>query len=631
MKAWRLLKLAVPFLAGIAVAFLSRNALAVPITLMWDHPLQPAGVTFELVGNGQSTTGITGLQLEIDLPLGDDLDAAVRAWPPPGWQCGDPLVDCPDPSDWATLAITAPQTPENLTIEFLSRTPEEPEIVSQWYYADGWTGDGDGDNNLTSGWEPDNYAYGSDITIGASGNITKLAVKARTNGGSVTPKIAIYDSSDDLVASGTGAAFNTPGSGLGDWKEIDIAAVAVSSGDYKILASGSTWQFGMAYVNGTNGYGRSVTYANFPESTLGTTVTETVSFGLKVFVETSTATTETETLSIDAMLAQEDITGTTTLDSLLQQQALLQSAVIDAAVQGTPAPISADLDALAQSTFANTVSLSSLLQQVKSGDLSADALLQVLRTAGVGLDSVLITQGVNSVITLLDAALQIQDEESEVSLDGLIQQESLIASVVVDAMIQAGFLETVSVDAALRAVKTGSISLDSVLIQQGVNLETILLDALLRQSGLAATTEIDGVLAVEDQTATLSLDSVLSPGAITETVVLDGLIQGTQQTNVDMDSLIQVADQIAGPISLDSMIAVAKTGAVSIEAIVAAVRTSTVAVAALLQASVSSALSLDAFIGDLAFIAISGGRTVLVEASDNAVAVRPSDWDILLK
>jgi hypothetical protein len=102
--------LLVPFAAlGLA----SQSATAIPLTFAWNARQDwPSGTTIELEANGVTADGITATQHTFDVPVqpGEVISARVRAIPPTGYQCGDPLGPC-EPSDWDTLAQTLPAVP----------------------------------------------------------------------------------------------------------------------------------------------------------------------------------------------------------------------------------------------------------------------------------------------------------------------------------------------------------------------------------------------------------------------------------------------------------------------------------------------------------------------------------------
>lgn len=69
-------------------------------------------MTFELEAHGVTANGITATQYTTDVPVnpGEVISFRVRAIPPAGYECGDPLALC-HPSPWSTLAQTLPAVP----------------------------------------------------------------------------------------------------------------------------------------------------------------------------------------------------------------------------------------------------------------------------------------------------------------------------------------------------------------------------------------------------------------------------------------------------------------------------------------------------------------------------------------
>jgi len=112
MKSWK--HWALTLTACIALALGFAAAAERITTFAWDAaPTWPPGTTVELCGNGPTClTGLTGLSATMTLPVnpGEVIQGMARAIPPPGYQCGEPLADCP-PSAWATVAQTWPAAP----------------------------------------------------------------------------------------------------------------------------------------------------------------------------------------------------------------------------------------------------------------------------------------------------------------------------------------------------------------------------------------------------------------------------------------------------------------------------------------------------------------------------------------
>ena len=109
----------------LASCLASGHAAALLKTFSWDASPAAAtlpGITYELVVNGQTVSGITGTTTQVDMPgiEGHLIDAKVRAIPPAGQPiaccpppgCGNPpitpTVVCWTPSEWTTLRAVFP-------------------------------------------------------------------------------------------------------------------------------------------------------------------------------------------------------------------------------------------------------------------------------------------------------------------------------------------------------------------------------------------------------------------------------------------------------------------------------------------------------------------------------------------
>ena len=87
--------LLVPF---VVLALASQSAMALPLTFVWDAGQNwPSGTTIELEANGATANAIAATQYTINVPVqpGEVINARVRAIPPTGYECGDPLALCP--------------------------------------------------------------------------------------------------------------------------------------------------------------------------------------------------------------------------------------------------------------------------------------------------------------------------------------------------------------------------------------------------------------------------------------------------------------------------------------------------------------------------------------------------------
>ena len=102
-------------LIALALLLIAQSAVSLPLNFIWNDNNPGVATTFELTVNGVLTSGIVSNTQTVDIPIlpGQLLDARVRAFPPAGFKCGTPLVDCPLPTDYATLAAIFPSDPTN--------------------------------------------------------------------------------------------------------------------------------------------------------------------------------------------------------------------------------------------------------------------------------------------------------------------------------------------------------------------------------------------------------------------------------------------------------------------------------------------------------------------------------------
>lgn len=130
-------------------------------------------------------------------------------------------------------------------------------------YGVGPTGYTDGTTN--SGWQPQNFAYGGRVTFAEAGTVNQLGAFMQNSGGAPHDvKIAMYDTSGNLVASGslTLGALATM-----DWYDTStFTPVNVSAADYIILASSSDSEGGTFYGfdSANDGSFATEVYATFP-------------------------------------------------------------------------------------------------------------------------------------------------------------------------------------------------------------------------------------------------------------------------------------------------------------------------------------------------------------------------------
>jgi hypothetical protein len=114
------------------------------------------------------------------------------------------------------------------------------------------------DGESTSGWQPESFVYGADITIPGDGTVTQLGVKTRGNsGGSVALKVGLYTSGGVLVAQTTATAL---AGGSAAWVDSGSISASVSAGTYYVLVSAANNQ--AVYGYDTSGNGSFATEAN---------------------------------------------------------------------------------------------------------------------------------------------------------------------------------------------------------------------------------------------------------------------------------------------------------------------------------------------------------------------------------
>jgi len=147
-----------------------------------------------------------------------------------------------------------------------------------WYYA----GSGKGDTSYTTlgeGWEPHLNAYGGSISVASGGTCTSISAKVRADTGTIAWKIALYDSDNNLLASGT---FNS--TTTAQWYDVTINQ-SVSSGTYKVMYSCSTSLGNIYRDSDQSGLEDAVTYSAFPESTLSASTSTNNLYGVRMYVD----------------------------------------------------------------------------------------------------------------------------------------------------------------------------------------------------------------------------------------------------------------------------------------------------------------------------------------------------------
>jgi len=188
-KLWNCLGVLLALCAALVLGL--QSATALPLTFAWDAGQNwPNGTNVELEVNGITANAIAATQYTLDVPVqpGEVISARVRAIPPSGYECGDPLSLCP-PSDWTTLAQTLPAVPTGVwgNIEQIGGNPMALSIAT-----------------LTSGSGTSNPGTTASISP-TSGRQWLAAVAVSVAGGYETA------SGDDLSISGAGLTWTAVG------------------------------------------------------------------------------------------------------------------------------------------------------------------------------------------------------------------------------------------------------------------------------------------------------------------------------------------------------------------------------------------------------------------------------------
>ena len=151
-----------------------------------------------------------------------------------------------------------------------------------WYYTTGWIESTTG-TPVSSGWQPQNFAYGNDVVIGQAGTATTISVRMSHSSAGVAIKMALYTAGGTLVANGTGTTSSAAASGA--WVDVTINA-AVSAATYYVHVSSATGDGWPHYVSGaTDGNAITVAYASFPQASATIDVESGNNFGVRVYVD----------------------------------------------------------------------------------------------------------------------------------------------------------------------------------------------------------------------------------------------------------------------------------------------------------------------------------------------------------
>ena len=157
-------------------------------------------------------------------------------------------------------------------------------MADGYRYPGGLT-DADFNDGLTgTGYNPDNFSYGSKITVDVAGTVTGLSATGQSIGGAKNIKLALYDSSGNLVSgSSTSCTFQNIGGNV--WRDSGAISVAVSSGNYYVMTSAEDTNAEYGFDNSGNGLGETIAYASFPPASISTTEDETgTRFGVRLYL-----------------------------------------------------------------------------------------------------------------------------------------------------------------------------------------------------------------------------------------------------------------------------------------------------------------------------------------------------------
>ena len=119
-----------------------------------------------------------------------------------------------------------------------------------------------GGSSINSGWQPSAFTYGNNVDVLSAGTASTIGACFTSTAGTDTVKIALYDNSSNLIASGSGDP------GADGWFDITISA-AVAAATYHVQTSSSTdGTIFIQYLGGDAGNGCATAYAAFPTDPL---------------------------------------------------------------------------------------------------------------------------------------------------------------------------------------------------------------------------------------------------------------------------------------------------------------------------------------------------------------------------
>lgn len=664
-------------------------------TFAWNaDPAWPTGTTVELDANGTSANGITENRYTLDVNVlpGEIIHAKVRAIPPEGYQCGDPIGTCP-PSIWTEIAQTFPEAPSGIWAT--------KEIISGGDMSLSQVGSGDYDDNggstgLTRSVSKDTGTAVGDIALilaswyEGNRNVTTLpsgftaaTSKIDNNSSSVQVFYRVIDGTEPTTWSMTFSSVV--------YANMILLTLRGDSALAFVSATASAYQSGTTAtapsVTGTSGYGLIAAFGNSDPTTMTTpggmaagtvggqttntgrfffetlsasgstgtrvstlgTSRDTVPISILVSGATSGSTTNTSTTSLNALVQKTGITSTSSLSALLQKSfsgtvsldsliaAVKSGAVsIDALLQATDKSATVSVDGLVQAVKTGVVSIDAAIAIIIAVTSGVDALLQSSFNATTGLDA--IVSGGSSVSASLDGLLQ-SGKSTTASLDALLQAGA-VSTASIDALLQKSAASTVSLDAFIQGSASAIAALDALL--QGARTGTLSLDAIIVSAGQAlATTSLDGLVQAV-KTGLLSLDAMIAVPVAGATAGLDALLSVTGVSTVSLDALLQAAKtgilSIDGliqsaktaQVSIDGLVQSAKTGTTSLDAVVGVIGSAAISLDGILQKSRASGVFLDAIIGLISSIIMPTGRVISIAPTDRFIVISETDRFIVI-
>lgn len=207
----------------------------------------------------------------------------------------------------------------------------------------------------TNGWAPQTYSYGGKLTFAEAGSVDTLGFYGDCNSGTATVKLALYDTSGNLI-SGSSASVSGVNSSPGWWDSGAITPVDVSAATYVILSSASVEWVRYHYNTGQAGTYATDAYGSFPsaspsgftldgDSGYGYGRRANFTAGASGVTANASITTANATVSGDADVTVTGAAAITGAAATVSSTAAVD-VVAQAAITAAAASMSADADAL---------------------------------------------------------------------------------------------------------------------------------------------------------------------------------------------------------------------------------------------------------------------------------------------